>query len=634
MGGRRLVALVAVCGLGSGLVALASGSGPASAGALGYSQLTMMQRRLLSGTAALELGGQGRAAAPLGGQVQNSAASSTYSPQGSGGCAAGFGSNVKVNQNCLNVSDPVYAGRGQAQNETSIAADPNQPNHLVASANDYRRGDGTCGTYWSVNKGQTWNDSTLPNGFVAGTSFGAAREYFQAGGDGSVAWDSKHNAYMLCQMFQRGPGVTNNADASSALYLYRSTGNGGASWNFPGRPVFEQSDNTGAVLVDKPLMTVDASAASPFRDRVYVTWTLFAADGTGYIYGAHSSDYGETFSAPVLISSSLALCTNTFGVPTPQGTCNENQFSQPFVGSDGALYVVWANYNNTPSGTDNRNQILLTKSTDGGATFSAPVKVADYYELPDCATYQAGLDAGRACVPEKGPTASSIFRAANYPSGAVDPTNPNHVVVAFGSYINSHSQESNGCTPTGFSGSGNNTYTGVKTAGACNNDIVLSVSSNGGGSFTGTTTDPRSLPTATSSPRQATTDQWFQWIGFADRGKLAVSYYDRQYGHDETNGFNDVSVSSQTPTGFHVKRATSSSMPPPTQFSGLFWGDYTGMAVTDSAHPMWSDTRARELILCNSPPGTPPAVCTYPLGNGVLANDQDVATDSIPLGRS
>ena len=36
-------------------------------------------------------------------------------------------------------------------------------------------------------------------------------------------------------------------------------------------------------------------------------------------------------------------------------------------------------------------------------TFSAPVKVSDYNDLPDCDTYQgAGADPGRACVPEKG----------------------------------------------------------------------------------------------------------------------------------------------------------------------------------------------------------------------------------------
>src|SRR6202023_2281370 len=100
-----------------------------------------------------------------------------------------------------------------------------------------------------------------------------------------------------------------------------------------------------------------------------------------------------------------SLCGQTYGLPTPGGPCNENQFSNPFVGSDGALYVTYANFNNAVAGSDNRNQILLVKSTDGGQTFSAPVKVGDYYDLPACDDYQgAGADPGRACVPEKGTT--------------------------------------------------------------------------------------------------------------------------------------------------------------------------------------------------------------------------------------
>ena len=31
-------------------------------------------------------------------------------------------------------------------------------------------------------------------------------------------------------------------------------------------------------------MTVDNHQGSRYADRVYLTWTTFAADGTGYIY--------------------------------------------------------------------------------------------------------------------------------------------------------------------------------------------------------------------------------------------------------------------------------------------------------------------------------------------------------------
>ena len=322
-------------------------------------------------------------------------------------------------------------------------------------------------------------------------------------------------------------------------------------------------------------------------------------------------------------------------MPTSETSCNENQFADPFTGSDGALYIVFQNFNNGVKGADNRNQMLLVKSTDGGTTFSPPVKVSDYYELPACAAYQQGKDFGRACVPEKGATANSFFRATNYPTGAVNPTNAAQVVVTFGSYINVHSNESNGCVPTGFFADGNNTYSGVKTPGACNNDILESVSNDAGLTFTGTTTDPRVLTTATQDPGQATTDQWWQFIAFTKGGKLATSYYDRQYGTDEATGFSDVSLSgSGDLANFAVLRVTSSSMPPPTQFGGTFFGDYTGLTAVDNAYPLWMDTRDPELFLC---PGTAtrttaPGLCTGSGSNGApVANDQDIFTAALPV---
>ena len=147
--------------------------------------------------------------------------------------------------------------------------------------------------------------------------------------------------------------------------------------------------------------------------------------------------------------------------------------------------------------------MLLAKSTDGGNTFSPPVKVADYYDLPDCETYQ-GEDPGVACVPEKGETTNSIFRATNYPSAAVNPRDPREIDVTFGSYINRHSNERQRipCVPQGYNpDTFQALYTGVKTPGACNNDILISRSTNGGRSFTGGSTDVRTLPAGTRGRR-------------------------------------------------------------------------------------------------------------------------------------
>jgi hypothetical protein len=515
---------------------------------------------------------------------------------------------------------------------------------LVATYNDYRRGDGACGPSYSRG-GTRWLDSTLPNNFVRGTAFGGVvREYFQASGDPTTSWDAQGNAYFGCLMFQRGPnGVTNNPDNSSGIYMFRSTATGGASWNFPGRPVVQQftKNPSGLPLLDKEYMTVDTSASSRFKDHIYVTWTFFNSDGTANIYEAHSNNFGQAFSKPVLVSGkSKKLCPN--GISGP-GACDNDQFSEPFTAPNGTLYVVFDNYNNGTSGhLDNHNQVLIAKSTNGGASFGPPVKVANFYDLPDCATYQGGQDPGVACVPEKGKSRVSVFRAANYPAGAVNPTKRNQVVVTFASYINRDSNEKNGCKPDGIKTKFlTDLYTGVKKPGACNNKIVYSVSNNGGASFTGTKTDPRKLPVVPQQGGQKHTDQFWQWAAFSPSGKLGVSYYDRQYGNDETTGSSDVSLSaSSTLKSFATVRVTSSSMPSPTEFpdtqgNSEFYGDYSGLAVRgNTAYPLWMDTRDPDLFLC---PGTgkassPPKLCTGTSGSaGRRANDENVYTRVLSL---
>jgi hypothetical protein len=639
---RLILALAAVCAaaLTIALAIAPSGSAQrASAAVHGLSLhgLSKSQKRHLSGFASFEagIGVSAKAAQARAGARMSNAAVNL--------CPGNFGSNVLVNQNCLNLTDQDLQGRGQAQNETAIAQNPLNPRQMVAGFNDYRRGDGTCGTAFSSDGGSSWTDSTMPNGFTRGTAFGdVARQYWQAGGDTSVAWDTRGNAYMACQVFMRPGHVTNNPDTSSAFYVFRSTGDAGASWNFTGHPAietFSSNQTTGLPLSDKAYMTIDDSTTSPFRDRIYVAWTQFAADGSAYIYEVHSNDYGQTFSSPVLVSTtSSTLCTNPGGGATTQGTCNNNQFADPFTGPDGALYVAFNNFNNTVNGKDNRNQVLLTKSTDGGQTFSAPVKVSDYFELPDCLAAQ-GSDPFRACVPEKGTAKNSVFRASNYPSGAVNPTNPNQVVVTVGSYINGDSNESNGCRSNGLNpATGGNLYVGTKTAGACNNKIMLSVSNNAGASFTGSNTDPRKLPVVNTANGQATTDQWFQWAAFTPGGTLATSYYDRQYGSDETTGNMDISVSTSSDlSSFNVTRATSASMPLPTQFpdangNSQFFGDYAGLSALSGAHPLWPDTRNPDAFLCagTGTSSAPPAVCTGAEPNGLGANDQQIYTTTTP----
>src|SRR2546428_6493711 len=227
----RLVRLLAPLSLASVLLFQPAITNTVQANVPGIDdEMNDIQGRLLSGFAAFELGPKdnGGGAKPI-----------SYSPRGSDSCPTNPSSNTKVNQNCLNLTDPDLQGRGQAQNEESIAADPNQPNHLIASYNDYRRGDAPCGFSYSLDKGRTWNDATTPNSFTrnpvsTGNTF--PREDWHAGGDTSVGWDSKGNAYLSCQLFKRGPATSGDPDRPSGFFVFRSTHNNGASYTFPARP--------------------------------------------------------------------------------------------------------------------------------------------------------------------------------------------------------------------------------------------------------------------------------------------------------------------------------------------------------------------------------------------------------------
>jgi hypothetical protein len=519
------------------------------------------------------------------------------SVSGTSGCNDVDGGNVRVNQECTNQSDAAFLGRGQGQNETAVAVNPKNPRHLLVGQNDYRRGDGACGADWSYNGGRRWGSELAPLSFTA-PGFAQQRHYWDASGDPSVAFDSSGEAYLFCLAFNRAPPASDVQSAASALVLFRSA-NGGASWNFPAS-ILKQDDGTGAIgLLDKPYMAIDASKTSRFRDRIYVAWSEFSADFTAApIAFAWSDDHGATWNQSGAISgSSPALCPVNFS-GGPAGVCDANQFAQPFTAPNGDLYVVFQNFNNAvAAGGDNHNQMLLVKSTDGGESFGPPVKVTDFYDLPDCLTY-TGHDAGRACVPTAPLSDRSIFRATNYPAGVA--TSNNRVEVTFGSYLNRHSNPERGnCSPAGFSTTtGLNLYTGVGEVNGCNNDIVASVSTNGGASFTGTTTPVWELPSLSDERRGGQlADQFWQWAALNPKtGRVTTAYYDRKYGDSQATGEFDITM--RRSNGGHV-RVTNRTLPPTQEFpeagasTGVFLGDYMGVAVGPDgiAYPVWTDTR-------------------------------------------
>jgi hypothetical protein len=292
--------------------------------------------------------------------------------------------NVTVNQDTA----------GAPQNETAIAVDPNNPNVIVAGANDYvsrtwsctidgtpcsALGDGYSGTYLSTDGGQTWcctaTDPTHLGTLIPGVERLTGGQY-DAGGDPAVAFDSRGNVYYAGLGFNR-------TSAPNTVAVNRGTiSNGTLTWS---APTFINQTTSPAILNDKEWITVDSNPASPFRDRVYVTWTRFKfqAQTGAYVQSpiafVSSSDGGKTFTAPKMIS----------------GSAHYGQGSRPVVGPDGSLYVFWDG--STRLATTDSTYVV--KSTDGGATWSQPKAIAPLNDIA--------------------PLTDTLFRVNSYPAAAV-----------------------------------------------------------------------------------------------------------------------------------------------------------------------------------------------------------------------
>jgi hypothetical protein len=115
-------------------------------------------------------------------------------------------------------------------------------------------------------------------------------------------------------------------------------------------------------FTDKQWMEVDMNApsASDCAGNVYVAHTNFHAGGSSPIMFSVSEDGGATFSHPKVISTG-----------GPSGT-PQNQGSDIAVGPDGAIYVAYAAFQ---GGAQAVNGIAIVKSTDCGRKWSKPVVV-------------------------------------------------------------------------------------------------------------------------------------------------------------------------------------------------------------------------------------------------------------------
>lgn len=245
---------------------------------------------------------------------------------------------VTVGSNTL-VNTPVVVG---ASNSPSLARNPRSPNQIVAT---YRvdRPTFSATLEWSIDGGASWQPTALPlppdkdRPFAPDADFGA---------DGTL--------YVTYSNLEGRGNVPAN------LWLSTSA-DGGRSLSAPVR--------LAGPLTFQPRIAVDRAGV------VHVTWLqgsqvgLFSLQGDpSPVVASHSTDGGKTFSPPVRVSD----------VERPLVGA-----ASPVIDSKGELVVLYEDFKEDRRDFANLEgppwegpfSLVLTRSTDGGASFSAGVEV-------------------------------------------------------------------------------------------------------------------------------------------------------------------------------------------------------------------------------------------------------------------
>jgi hypothetical protein len=511
----------------------------------------------------------------------------------SAGCSntfrrTGFPDNVRANVDC----------GYRFQSEEWVAVNPTDSSNIVASQNDSKLNGNSTGVDFSTDGGKHWGDSTLPVRRHTIPDAPGGVWSWDAYSDPAHAFDSRGNLYYTALGFDFAQ------DGFDGLFVWKSNSClKGSALHAPGSgscdPFSPPLDSNGVSVRtnfdnpnlsdDKELMAADASPTSPYRDNVYITWTIFDFGGpSGYrqspIYFSKSTDGGVSWSTPSVISgSSSAYCNHGdfFDPSLPEHSCNFDQGSYPVVGPDGTIYVVFNNSNTSAAAVQARGvaQQLVVKSSDGGNTWSDPVRVGkDYalqpYSVPGNKISSCPLF--RQCLPPNG------YRMDDFPAMGIDNTTGKLAVV--------WSDFRNG----GPCATDPATKLPVMPCANINNDVVVATS-NDGGSTWGKTRVVSRAPNGGSDPAA----QWQAWGDVGENGTLYAGYYDRKYGC-ESSGCNDITLARSTNHGknWTFQRITTSSMPnigcARNPFQCGFLGDYMSIqAANAKVYLVWGDTRGR-----------------------------------------
>ncbi|HET8632380.1 MAG TPA: sialidase family protein [Thermomicrobiales bacterium] len=359
---------------------------------------------------------------------------------------------------------------------------------------------------------------------------------------------------------------------------------------------------------DKEWIAADANPTSPYRDRVYVTWTRFVFNPSNgnYVQSpiafAYSADGGRTFSSPQLISGNVLY----------------GQGSRPIVGPDGTLYVFW----DGATRLSTYDSTWMVKSSDGGATWSKPAAVAPLIDIV--------------------PPHNTAFRVNSFPAAALTPDGTLYAAWT--------TELKNGATGYSLDRACADFLTPGDVSVGCHAAVAYSTSADGGATWSAPTLAfgaadrtavayPVMQPDGTtlSAPAARPVDTFFPAIAAGPDGTVYLS----AYAADVVSPWQscakydpNASVHCLTPGPYinnakldyvvknlgagTVTTATQKPINTRYQFRGAFIGDYTDLAVGSDGtyHALWTDTNNQQTIYW-----------WYGVNlGGLLANEQDVVT--------
>lgn len=267
-------------------------------------------------------------------------------------------------------SDTDEAGGNRQQNEPSVAIHPSEPDVMVAGSNDYCTvptfGDAWMGFYVSEDGGSTWVNSLNPGYPGDDSAEGQASPIF---GEVTASGDPIMDWDNEDRLFYGGIAFNRTASNDPA----------GASQPTNGHVIVStwERDPDAEIGMDY-LRTVIVGEGTPgafpfsghFNDKPSLRvddWTDSPHEGNVYVAWTLFPGFGQD---QILFSRSTDG-GQTFSKPLKisQGLASA-QGSDIAVAPDGTVYIVWRQFNQVDAST--KNAIVFIKSTDGGASFSDP----------------------------------------------------------------------------------------------------------------------------------------------------------------------------------------------------------------------------------------------------------------------